>query len=66
LNLLGKDESSIKYVSDRLGHDSRYSVDASKILRELGFKPEISWEIGLAETISWYQENESWWRALSK
>jgi dTDP-glucose 4,6-dehydratase len=66
LNLLGKDESSIKYVSDRLGHDSRYSVDASKILRELGFKPEISWAIGIAETINWYQENESWWRALSK
>lgn len=66
LNLLGKDESSIEYVSDRLGHDSRYSVDASKILRELGFKPAVSWAIGLAETINWYQENESWWRSLSK
>ena len=66
LKLLDKDESSIEYVSDRLGHDSRYSVDASKILRELGFKPEVSWAIGLAETINWYQENESWWRSLSK
>jgi len=66
LKFLGKDESSIKYVSDRLGHDSRYSVDATKISRELGFKPEVSWENGLAETIKWYRENESWWRALSK
>jgi dTDP-glucose 4,6-dehydratase len=64
LSLMGKDQTKIKYVSDRLGHDFRYSVDCRKIKRLLGFKPLIDLKIGLAETISWYQENESWWRPL--
>ena len=66
LGLLGKDKTSIEYVADRLGHDSRYSVDISKITRELGYKPTVNWNDGLAATISWYEENESWWRALKK
>ena len=66
LQFMGKDESWIKYVTDRLGHDIRYSVDISKIVNELGFQPLVSWKDGLAETINWYRENESWWRPLRK
>lgn len=66
LNLMGKDESSIKYVDDRLGHDIRYSVDTSKISRELGYLPRVNWSDGLAQTVVWYQENEAWWRPLLK
>ena len=66
LQFMGKDESWIKYVTDRLGHDIRYSVDISKIVNELGFQPLVRWKDGLAETINWYRENESWWRPLRK
>ena len=66
LNLMGKNESSIKHVEDRKGHDLRYSVDITKISNELGYAPQVDWEFGLKETISWYQENEAWWRPLKK
>jgi len=64
LSLMGRDDSSIDYVEDRKGHDLRYSVDISKITRELGYEPRINWETGLRETIEWYSENEAWWRPL--
>ena len=64
LGLMGRDESSISYVEDRKGHDVRYSVDISKISRELGYVPQKNWEIGLKETIDWYVANEAWWRPL--
>ena len=64
LSLMGRDESSISYVDDRKGHDIRYSVDISKISRELGYAPQMNWEAGLRETINWYLENEAWWRPL--
>jgi dTDP-glucose 4,6-dehydratase len=64
LNLMGRDESSIIYVEDRKGHDIRYSVDVSKISRELGYAPKKNWEVGLKDTINWYLENEAWWRPL--
>ena len=64
LSLMGRDESSISYVDDRKGHDIRYSVDVSKISRELGYAPQINWEAGLKETVDWYLENEAWWRPL--
>ena len=64
LGLMGRDESSISYVDDRKGHDIRYSVDISKISRELGYTPQVNWEAGLKETINWYLENEAWWRPL--
>ena len=64
LSLMGRDESSISYVEDRKGHDIRYSVDISKISRELGYAPQKNWEIGLRETIDWYLANEAWWRPL--
>ncbi len=64
LKLMGKDESSIRFVNDRLGHDLRYSVDIKKISEALGYKPQIDFESGLRNTLNWYQENESWWRPL--
>lgn len=64
LVLMDKDDSFIEYVEDRKGHDLRYSVDISKIQRELGYKPQVNWETGLKQTIDWYLANEAWWRPL--
>jgi dTDP-glucose 4,6-dehydratase len=64
LGLMGRDDSHIEYVKDRLGHDQRYSVDISKIVNELGYAPTIKLDDGLQETIAWYESNELWWRAL--
>ena len=64
LNLLGGDDSSISYVKDRPGHDFRYSVSHKKISNQLGFRAEVNFDAGLKETVSWYLENESWWRPL--
>lgn len=61
-----KDDSSIEYVSDRLGHDVRYSVDFSKISKVLGYKPTVELELGLKQTVNWYLENEKWWRGLKQ
>ena len=66
LETMGKSKEFIEYVADRKGHDIRYSVDISKISKELGYSPMISWEDGLRETIHWYQKNEAWWRPLKK
>lgn len=63
LAALGKDETSIEYVTDRLGHDRRYSVDTSKI-DALGWKPEASLDEALEKTVDWYKANEWWWRPL--
>jgi dTDP-glucose 4,6-dehydratase len=64
LEAMGVDESSIEYVEDRKGHDLRYSVDWTKINRELGYEPKVKFEDGLRETIEWYRDNESWWKPL--
>jgi dTDP-glucose 4,6-dehydratase len=61
----GADWSSVEYVTDRKGHDRRYSVDITKI-RGLGYEPQVSFEAGLADAVRWYQENEAWWRPLKK
>lgn len=66
LRKFARDESSIEYVADRLGHDLRYSVSHEKITRELGYQPKIQFEEGLEQTIEWYKNNESWWRPLKK
>jgi len=57
LRLLGKRESLIEYVTDRLGHDRRYAIDSSKITNELGWTPLYAFEDGMTETIKWYIEN---------
>ena len=64
LGAMGADESSIEYVEDRKGHDLRYSVDWTKIYRELGYEPQVKFEDGLMETIQWYRDNEAWWKPL--
>lgn len=63
LNELGKDESSIEYVNDRLGHDLRYALDIEKV-KNLGWQPRYTFEDAIEETIKWYQENEDWWKKL--
>jgi dTDP-glucose 4,6-dehydratase len=60
LKHLGKPESLIHFVQDRPGHDRRYALDSSKIQRELGWKPIISFEEGIAKTIEWYETNRTW------
>jgi len=64
VEIMGKDETQIEYVKDRAGHDRRYSVDWSKINKELGWKPTVSFEEGLKKTIEWYQLNQEWWKPL--
>lgn len=64
LGLMGKDESFIEHVADRLGHDIRYSVNIDKISHELGYYPSVDWEVGIAKTVEWYRGNEAWWRPL--
>ena len=52
--------SQVTYVKDRPGHDRRYAIDASKLKRELGWKPMVGFEEGMARTVNWYLDNESW------
>ena len=54
----------ITYVTDRPGHDARYAIDASKIYKELGWKPEETFETGLRKTVQWYLDNKEWWQAI--
>ena len=64
LEALGKSESLIRHVADRLGHDRRYAIDAAKIKRELGWQPQYTFETGIKETVQWYLEHEEWWRRV--
>ncbi|OPY59706.1 MAG: dTDP-glucose 4,6-dehydratase [Pelotomaculum sp. PtaU1.Bin035] len=61
---LGKPESLITYVKDRPGHDRRYAIDASKLKRELGWRPGYTFIKGLKETVEWYCVNREWWRKI--
>ena len=63
---LGKPESLIQYVTDRLGHDRRYAIDSSKAHRELKWKPQHRHEQGIRETIDWYVRHPEWWTPLLK
>ena len=60
LDAMGKDESSIEYVQDRLGHDRRYAIANDKIQKELGWEPSIKFEDGIKLTIEWYLNNQEW------
>ena len=64
LKYLGKDSSLIKYVADRLGHDRRYAIDATKIKEELGWEPKYKFEQAIEKTIEWYLNNKDWWENL--
>jgi dTDP-glucose 4,6-dehydratase len=63
LDLTGADESLVRHVTDRPGHDRRYSIDDAK-LRGLGWQPQITLEDGLAETFVWYRDNRAWWEPI--
>ena len=65
LKLLGKPESLIRPVTDRPGHDRRYSLSCGK-LRSLGWAPRVPFEEGLKATVDWYREHESWWRPIKE
>ncbi|MFG0313096.1 MAG: dTDP-glucose 4,6-dehydratase, partial [Phycisphaerales bacterium] len=61
IELCGRDETAIEHVPDRLGHDKRYAIDASKIKRELGWEPTRSaWPEALEQTVQWYKDNRTW------
>ncbi len=60
LDIMGKPRALVRYVKDRPGHDRRYAIDCSKMERELGWRPNISFEQGLRDTVKWYQEHADW------
>jgi dTDP-glucose 4,6-dehydratase len=64
LGRLGKPDSLIRFVADRLGHDRRYAINFSKIERELGWKPLVSFEEGISLTVEWYQTHREWWKKI--
>jgi len=64
LDCLGKPHSLIRFVADRPGHDRRYAIDFSKIGKELGWRPTVSFEEGVRLTIEWYQTHRSWWKKI--
>jgi dTDP-glucose 4,6-dehydratase len=66
LKLLNKPEQLIVNVSDRPGHDRRYAIDAAKIQSELGWRPAVNFEEGLAGTVRWYTVNDYWWKKQKK
>ncbi len=64
LDAMGKDENSIRYVEDRLGHDRRYAIDNHKIQTELGWEPSLTFEEGIKLTIDWYLKNQDWMKSI--
>ena len=66
LKIFSKDESLIKFVKDRAGHDRRYAVDWTKINKELGWKPLYGFDEWLTKTVDWYKASEWWWKPLKK
>jgi dTDP-glucose 4,6-dehydratase len=62
---IGRREQLITFVADRPGHDARYAIDASKITRDLGWRPHHTFETGLRQTVQWYLENKAWWERVS-
>ncbi len=66
LEIMGKSLDLIEFVEDRPGHDFRYSLDSSKISKEIGWKNKTSFEDGINETIKWYQENKEWCNSIPK
>lgn len=62
LDILGKPQELKKFVTDRPGHDRRYAIDHTKLSRELGYQPSVTFEQGLRQTIDWYRDNPTWWQ----
>jgi dTDP-glucose 4,6-dehydratase len=65
LDILGKPYDLIRHTPDRPGHDPRYAMDHAKLTKELGWMPKYTFADGIAATIKWYKENESWWKPIS-
>ncbi len=66
LKMLNKPKNLIKFTKDRPGHDLRYAIDHSKITKELGWKPTVTFKEGIKMTIDWYKKNKDWWKPISK
>ena len=64
LELTGRDESLIEHVTDRPGHDRRYSLSSDKVRDELGWEADVRFAEGLARTVDWYRDNEDWWAPI--
>lgn len=64
LKALNKSEDLIEFVKDRPGHDLRYAIDPTKIEKELGWKPQYTFETGIQQTIEWYLNNKDWWEHI--
>ena len=64
LELTGKDDSMIEYVTDRKGHDRRYSLSSDKLREELGWEARTHFAEGLERTVAWYRDNEAWWKPI--
>jgi len=64
VKIMGLGEERIEFVTDRLGHDFRYAIDATRIRKELSWEPKYTFSTGLPETVKWYKENETWWKPL--
>jgi len=64
LEKLGKSKDLIQFVKDRLGHDKRYAIDPNKIMNELGWQPQYTFDTGIQETIEWYLNNRNWWQGI--
>src|SRR4030043_304537 len=66
LDRLGKPHSLIRFVADRPGHDRRYAIDFSRIKKELGWTPTVSFEEGIDRTVEWYQTHREWWKKIQQ
>jgi len=66
LDTMGKDDTCIEFVKDRLGHDRRYAISNDKITKELGWKPSITFEEGIKLTINWYLNNQDWIKTIEE
>jgi dTDP-glucose 4,6-dehydratase len=64
LELTGRDESLIEHVTDRLGHDRRYSLGSERIASELGWQAQVPFDEGIERTVAWYRDNEAWWQPI--
>jgi dTDP-glucose 4,6-dehydratase len=64
LEVLGKPESLIRFVKDRPGHDRRYAMNFSKLKKELGWEPTVTFEEGIQKTVTWYVEHQAWWQRI--
>ena len=64
IELTDRDESLIEHVTDRPGHDRRYSLGSQKLQDELGWRADVRFDEGLARTVDWYRDNEDWWSPI--